>query len=85
MKWDYKKFKREIINYDFGIIFKGFHPSSFSGTLYCYLKVLNNEITGLREKNFTDKPLEFASTGSYYFKDFSNLKYYTNKTFQNKD
>ncbi len=87
MKWDYKKFKREIINYDYGIVsFRGFHPSSFSGTLYCYLKVLNKEIIGLREKkSFTDKPfLEFASTGSYYFKDFSDLNYYTNKTFQNK-
>ena len=87
MQWDYKKFKREIINYDFGIVtFKGFHPSSFSGTLYCYLKVLNNEIIDLREKkSFTDKPfLEFASTGSYYFKDFSALKYYTNKIFHNK-
>jgi hypothetical protein len=51
MEWNYKKFKREIINYDFGIVsFKGFHPSSFSGTLYCYLKVLNNEIINLREK-----------------------------------
>lgn len=86
MEWNYKKFKREIINYNFGIIsFKGFHPSSFSGTLYCYLKVLKNEIVGLSEKkSFTNKPfLEFASTGSYYFKDFSTFKYYTNKTFQN--
>ena len=64
----------------------GFHPSSFSGTLYCYLKVLNKEIIGLREKrSFTNQPSsEFASTGSYYFKNFSDLKYYTNKTFQNK-
>ena len=33
--WDYKKFKRQIYEYDYGITsFKGFHPSSFSGTLY---------------------------------------------------
>jgi NDP-sugar pyrophosphorylase family protein len=87
MSWNYKKFKREIINYDFGIVsFKGFHPSSFSGTLYCYLKILNKEIINLREKkSFTDKPfLEFASTGSYYFKSFSDLKFYTQKAFKNK-
>ncbi len=87
MEWNYKKFKREIINYDFGIVsFKGFHPSSFSGTLYCYLKVLNNEIINLREKkSFTKEPsTEYASTGSYFFKDFNILKYYTEKAFKNK-
>ena len=87
MRWNYKKFKREIINYNFGIIsFKDFHPSSFSGTLYCYLKVLNNEIINLREKKaFTNEPfLEFASTGSYYFRDFSDLKFYTQKAFKTK-
>ena len=42
LDWDYKKFKREIFEYDYGITsFKGFHPSSFS-ELYCYLKVKNN-------------------------------------------
>ena len=36
IEWDYKKFKREIFDYDFAITsFKGFHPSSFSVTLYC--------------------------------------------------
>ena len=71
--WDYKKFKREIYGYDGAIVsFKGFHPSSFTGTLYCYLKIKNKLITELREKkSFTTKPSnEFASTGIYYFKNF---------------
>ena len=66
--WDYKKFKREIYGYDGAIVsFKGFHPSSFTGTLYCYLKIKNKLITELREKkSFTTKPSnEFASTGIY--------------------
>ena len=75
--WDYKKFKREIYGYDGAIVsFKGFHPSSFTGTLYCYLKIKNKLITELREKkSFTIKPSnEFASTGIYYFKNFGIFK-----------
>ena len=75
--WDYKKFKREIYGYDGAIVsFKGFHPSSFTGTLYCYLKIKNKLITELREKkSFTTKPSnEFASAGIYYFKNFGIFK-----------
>lgn len=85
--WDYKKFKREIFNYNFAITsFKGFHPSSFSGTLYCYLKVENNQIVSLREKkSFTNKPhKEFASSGMYYFKNFSLFKEYSLKALNSK-
>ena len=87
LDWDYKKFKREIFEYDYGITsFKGFHPSSFSGTLYCYLKVKNNQVTDLREKkSFTKNTSEeFASTGSYYFKDFSLFKEYSLKALNSK-
>ena len=57
--WDYKKFLRVAEGYDGSIVsFKGFHPSSFTGTLYCYLKSKNNLITNLREKkSFTKKTL----------------------------
>ena len=75
--WNYKKFKREIYGYDGAIVsFKGFHPSSFTGTLYCYLKIKDKLITELREKkSFTTQPSnEFASTGIYYFKNFSIFK-----------
>lgn len=87
IEWDYKKFKREIFDYDFAITsFRGFHPSSFSGTLYCYLKVKNNEIINLREKkSFTKKPNEeFASAGSYYFRDFDLFKEYSLKALESK-
>ena len=86
--WDYKKFKREIYGYDGAIVsFKGFHPSSFTGTLYCYLKVKNRLVTELREKkSFTNKPFEeFASTGIYYFKDFGIFKENGYKALENKN
>ncbi len=75
--WNYKKFKREIYGYDGAIVsFKGFHPSSFTGTLYCYLKVKNESVIELKEKkSLTTKPFEeFASTGIYYFKNFNTFK-----------
>jgi len=87
INWDYKKFKREIYGHDGAIVsFKGFHPSSFSGTLYCYLKVKGNFITDLREKkSFTKKPHEeYASAGVYYFKDFSFFKQHGLKALKNK-
>ena len=86
--WDYKKFKREIYGYDGAIVsFRGFHPSSFTGTLYCYLKVKNRLVTELREKkSFTNKPFEeFASTGIYYFKDFGIFKENGYKALKNKN
>lgn len=85
--WDYKKFKRDIFEYDCAITsFKGFHPSSFSGTLYCYLKVKKNEVVDIREKkSFTKTPSqEFASAGSYYFKSFDFFKEYSNKALKSK-
>ena len=37
--WDYKRFLRNLYEYDGSIpVFKGFHPSSYSGTLYAYVK-----------------------------------------------
>ena len=87
LDWDYKKFKREIFEYDYGITsFKGFHPSSFTGTLYCYLKVKNNLVRDLSEKkSFTrNTSEEFASTGSYYFKDFDIFKEYSLKALNSK-
>ena len=68
--WNYDHFLRVVSGYDGSIVsFKGFHPTSFSGTLFCYLKSKNKLITNLREKkSFTYKPHnESASTGIYYF------------------
>lgn len=82
LDWDYKKFKRESFDYDYAITsFRGFHPSSYSGTLYCYLKVKNGQVINLKEKkSFTNKPSkEFASAGSYYFKNFRLFEEYALK------
>ena len=88
INWNYKKFKREVFGYDYAITsFRGFHPSSFTGTLYCYLKVKNKEIKNLREKkSFTNKPHnEYASTGSYYFKSYDIMENYLNKALKSKE
>lgn len=94
INWDYNKFLRIAEGYDGSIVsFKGFHPSSFSGTLYCYLRSKNNLITHLREKkSFTKKPYnEPASVGIYYFdkyelflKSAENLKLKKNLNINNE-
>jgi|TARA_B100001964_G_scaffold232953_1_gene289525 dTDP-glucose pyrophosphorylase len=83
VNWNYKKFIRATYNYD-GLIpaFRGFHPSSYTGTLYAYLKInKNKELLGVREKkSYTKNPVnEFASCGIYYFKSFKLYKKYTGK------
>ncbi len=85
--WDYEKFKRFVFGYDGAIVsFSNFQPSSYTGTLYCYLKVKNNEIINLREKkSYTTKPeKEIVSTGIYYFNDYEEFKYYAEKVIKNK-
>lgn len=82
INWDYKKFKRDIYSFDGAIVnFKGFHPSSFTGTLYAYSKIKQNKIIKIREKNsFTSKPFnEFASAGIYYFKSYKLFNEYSKK------
>ena len=83
VKWDYKRFLRNIYNVDGSIpVFKGFHPSSFSGTLYAYVKTeKKNKFISIREKkSFTKNPLnEFASCGIYYFKTYKIFKNFGNK------
>jgi len=82
VEWNYKKFLLNINKRDGAIVsFKGFHPSSFTGTLYCYLKVKNNKIIRISEKkSFTKKPVnEYASAGIYYFGNYENFVFYANK------
>ena len=39
VKWDYQRFLRNIYTIDGSIpVFRDFHPSSFTGTLYAYVK-----------------------------------------------
>lgn len=83
VEWDYKKFKKEIYGFDGAIsTFKGFHASSFNKNLFAYLKVnKRNEVLEIREKKtFTkNKFNEPASTGIYYFKNFSIYNKYSKK------
>ena len=63
-------------------VFRGFHPSSFSGTLYAYIKATKNKnFLKIKEKeSFTNKPQqEYASCGIYYFKSLELYKYFANK------
>jgi NDP-sugar pyrophosphorylase family protein len=86
--WDYKKFLRVVKGYDGAIVsFKGFHPASFSGTLYCYLKSKNKLVKDLREKkSYTSKPYnEPASGGIYYFDNLKNFLESANKLIKSKN
>lgn len=81
--WNYKDFLREVRGYDGAVpSFKGFHPASFGHTYYAYMRINDeNEMLELREKNsFTDeRHLEPASSGIYYFKEWSIFKKYANR------
>ena len=82
VEWNYKKFKRFSYGFDGSIVsFSGFQPSFFTGTLYCYLKIKNNEVHNLREKkSFTkNQHNEIASAGIYYFSDFNQFIHYSKK------
>ena len=80
VQWNYPLFLRQIYGQDGCVVsFKGFHPASFGDTLYAYMKVENNQMLELREKrSFTsDRSLEHASTGIYYFKKYSVFMEYS--------
>lgn len=84
--WNYKNFLKEVRGYDGAVpSFKGFHPASFGHTYYAYMRINDvNEMLELREKNsFTkERHLEPASSGIYYFKEWSLFKKYANRVMQ---
>ena len=83
VRWDYKRFLRNIYDLDGSIpVFKDFHPSSFSGTLYAYIKSdIKNNFIKIREKSsFTKRPHEeYASCGIYYFKSYEIFSFFAKK------
>lgn len=83
VKWDYKRFLRNIYNFDGSIpVFRGFHPSSFTGTLYAYIKTDDKKkfLSIKEKKSFTKNPInEFASCGIYYFKTYKIFKNFGKK------
>jgi NDP-sugar pyrophosphorylase family protein len=80
--WNYPLFLRQVYGKDGCVVsFKGFHPASFGTTFYAYMKVKDNQMLELREKkSFTKSRIdEHASTGIYYFKNYSIFNKYANK------
>jgi len=71
-----------------GIIpsYKGFHPHTLWSNYYAYSKLKNDKVIDIQEKTpFTDKPREeYASSGTYFFKNGYLLKHYFNKTIEDK-
>ena len=79
--WNYPLFLRQVYGKDGCVVsFKGFHPASFGTTFYAYMKVKDNQMLELREKkSFTKSRIdEHASTGIYYFKNYSIFNKYAN-------
>ena len=88
VQWDYSLFLRQVYGQDGCVVsFKGFHPASFGDTHYAYMKVKNNQMVELREKkSFTsDRTSEYASTGIYYFKEYSVFIQYSKKLLKDEN
>ena len=82
VQWNYQLFLRHVYGKDGCVVsFKGLHPASFGNTFYAYMRVENNKMKELREKSsFTNNRMdEHASTGIYYFKNYSIFKKYSLK------
>ena len=72
--WDFDAFCEMASNSNIdGVLpaYKGFHPHSGGTTNYAYIKEAGGLVEAVREKQpFTDeKTQEFASTGTYYFRN----------------
>ena len=90
--WDYKKFKKFALNkktnFD-GVIpsYKDFHPHTIWNNYYAYLKLnKKNLLEDIREKKpFTKDPVkEFASSGTYFFKNGKMMIQYFEKMIKEK-
>ena len=84
--WNYQQFLRQVQGTDGAIVsFRGFQPASFGTTLYAYMKVEANSLIELREKrSFTsNRSLEHASVGIYYYRNWSLFKKYANQLMYN--
>ena len=82
MDWDYYDFEEFVNTTDCDgcvVCYTGFHPHMLGGDNYAFCKTDDdNKIIEIKEKEpFTkNKMLEFASTGTYYFKKGSYVKKY---------
>ncbi len=76
--WQWDDFKTILSNDEIdGAIpaYKGFHPHSFGQTNYAYVKESNLRAIDIKEKSpFTKNKInEYASSGTYYFKNASEM------------
>lgn len=79
--WDFQDFSDVVSdpNFDGAVpAFRGFHPHNGGTTTYAYIRERNNVLEEIREKqSFTeDGSSEFASTGTYYFKNARLMLHY---------
>ena len=81
MQWDYEDFEEFIVQSQCDgcvVCYTGFHPHMLGSDNYAFCKTDDEKIVEIREKQpFTDdKMSEFASTGTYYFREGSYIKKY---------
>lgn len=87
--WDWNNLKKNIIQEKpDGLlpVYKGLHPHSIYKNDYAFLKLKNNLVIDIKEKESftTNKMEEPTSTGSYYFKSGKLAKKYIQKAFLDK-
>lgn len=87
-KWNYKSFLQDArtSNADGSIAcYRGFHPHMLGKDNYAFAKERNKILLEIKEKEpFTnDKMSEYASNGTYYFKNGAILKKYFQKMLRN--
>ena len=82
--WDYRNYKDWIFKEKLdGSIpsYKGFHPHSLGNTNYAYIKEDEMRLIQIKEKEpFTNNRMnEYASSGTYHFKNSEIIKHYFNE------
>ena len=87
--WNYKDFKKYALNKKVdGAIpcYKDFHPHTIWSNYYAYVKEKNLRALDIQEKKpFTKSPKEeYASSGTYYFKNGLIMKDYFNLCIKKK-
>lgn len=88
--WDYEDFKgfTASTGCDGAVVsYKGFHPHMLGSCNYAYVQEQDGWVSAIQEKQpFTDTPMnEFASSGTYYFRNGKILKQYFERTLARAD
>lgn len=79
--WEFSSFLNYVQSHDLdGCIpaYRGFHPHSLGSTNYAYIKLVDNCVQEIQEKQpFTSNKMdEYASSGTYYFSKGNFIKKY---------